>query len=136
MLGNIEAVVYNRGFAVLIGIDGYDVGKPYATPRRDSQNKVITYGNLKGCVNDAFAVEDYLIKKADIPETNIKKLLAPNPDRGENDIGLPAGPQIAPTYKNWKSSESIRLSPAWLVRAPCPVSRCGLAVWSFTHKRI
>jgi hypothetical protein len=41
-------------------------------------------------------------------------------------------------YQIWREEKEATKSGAWLVRALCPmrrvaVSRCGLAVWSFTR---
>ncbi|KAH6692746.1 hypothetical protein BKA61DRAFT_714644 [Leptodontidium sp. MPI-SDFR-AT-0119] len=92
-------------WAVLIGIDGYDAGQPYTTPRFDAGGEEIRYGNLAGCVNDVLFVEEYLVKTVKIPEANIKKLLAPAPDRPKKDVReLPAGLHTPPTYKNIKKA--------------------------------
>ncbi|KAK1248979.1 hypothetical protein MKX08_007199 [Trichoderma sp. CBMAI-0020] len=87
-------------WAVLIGIECYKhPEQPTTTPRYDGRGNNIEYKNLRGCVNDVLAVEQYLVDTIKVDPTQITKLLAPYPGR-QYLSQLPASSYCEPTYDN------------------------------------
>ncbi|KAH7141778.1 hypothetical protein EDB81DRAFT_857552 [Dactylonectria macrodidyma] len=76
--------------AILVGIDSYEGN---------------AHQNLRGCVNDALAVEQFFLNNMDVPQDSITKLLAPCTN---GTISMHPGASL-PTFHNIvKSLEKIR----------------------------
>jgi hypothetical protein len=84
--------VRNEAYGVLIGIDVYDQGN---ATRRATDGHVIKYANLRGCMQDALAIEQYLRGTFGVKDSNIVKLLANHPALSDQCSGA-----RAPTYNN------------------------------------
>jgi len=80
-----------KRWAILIGINFYSKGN----------SRQVDYQNLKGCVRDIAAVEDYLLNFMSMEKSCIAKLTATTPDDSElNDPEEPYDDK--PTYQNMK----------------------------------
>jgi len=99
-----------KRWAILIGVDFYSRGNARQDPDVD-------YQNLKGCVRDIIAFEDYLLNFMSMEKSCIIKLTATTPD--DSELNEPDEPdEDRPTYQNIKRViESItkKASPGDLV---------------------
>lgn len=87
-------------WAVLIGVEYYEhPEQPTATPRHDGRGNKIEYETLLGCVNDVFAVEQYLVDTIKAEPKHMKKPLAPSPGR-KYLSQLPVDSYRDPSYDN------------------------------------
>ncbi|KAL8372265.1 hypothetical protein RB595_001857 [Gaeumannomyces hyphopodioides] len=91
-------------WAVLIGIDRYAYKDSQKNRKRVSVSghELTGPGNLRGCVNDALGVREYLIETMKMDPSNIKLLLAPvETDGRDYKFALPDKSEYKePTYAN------------------------------------
>ncbi|KAJ6622336.1 caspase domain-containing protein [Mycena sp. CBHHK59/15] len=82
----------SRFWAVIIGIDAYEDSKL----------------QLKGCVNDANVVRDYLREGLGVPEERMQILLAPAPAESDTDILSPSRHNIIQTLLSLCHNAAIK----------------------------